>query len=202
MEVAAMRWLGLVFAVVVFGLNPCPAGADVHAIPLPELVGEYQAWDASFRTTTLTLPGVPAEIRGASLRLRGSAEAGVIVCPGPFGPVQHPWVTQFVARMYDDSDYRVWSIENAPQNPPGTFEWTIEFRGWSVFGAPLPSWNFLLDGTAPLEFVARDNNVVLGCGGIMPPPRAWVEEAVLLLDADFAVPAKPLTWGRVKAAYR
>jgi hypothetical protein len=36
----------------------------------------------------------------------------------------------------------------------------------------------------------------------MPPPRAWIEEVVFLLDADFAVPAESATWGRVKAAYR
>lgn len=107
--------LGFAFAVVALGSVPRPVAADVHAIPLPGLVGEYQAWESSAaRTVTLALPGTAAEIRGASLRLRGSAETGRIICSGPFGP----------------------------------------------------------------------------------------EGAVLLLDADFAVPAEPATWGRVKAAYR
>jgi hypothetical protein len=104
--------------------------------------------------------------------------------------------------MYDDLPNRVWSIEDSPFNPAGAFEWTRDFRGWSVFGAPLPTWGFLLDGSAELEFVAADNNVLLGCSGVMPPPKAWVEEAVFLLDADFAVPVQSATWGRVKAAYR
>lgn len=191
------------FAVVASGTVPRPVAADVHAIPLPGLLGEYQAWDPSAaRTVALVLPGTPAEIRGASLHLRGSAETGRIICSGPSGPVEVPWLTQFVAGMYDDSPYRVWSIENSPQNAGGAFEWTLEFRGWSVFGEPLPSWNFLLDGAAPFELVAHDNNVLLGCSGVLPPPRAWIEEAVLLLDADFAVPAMPATWGRLKAAYR
>jgi hypothetical protein len=198
-----MRSLLIAIAVAALGSIPRPAGAEVLAIPLPELVGEYQAWmPSAARTVTLTLPGIPSAIRGAALRVRGSAETGVIVCGGPFGPVESPWVTYFHAGMYDDLPNRAWSIENSPANPAGAFEWTRDFRGWSVFGAPLPTWGFLLDGSAELEFVAADNNVLLGCSGVMPPPKAWVEEAVFLLDADFAVPVQSATWGRVKAAYR
>ncbi len=193
----------IALALLVFGaFVSVPARAEVVEIPLPSLHGEYN-YDtpgSAYRVVTVQLPGAPAVIHGASMRIRGSATTGVIYCDGPV-PNESPWVTNFFARLQAGT-HQYWSIEDAPWNAGGPFAWSTSFDGWSVFGAPLPTWGFLMDGSAQMEFGMMDNNVLLGCWGITPPPKATIEEAVFIIDADFAVPTTGESWGRIKQTYR
>ena len=175
------------------------ARSDVYEIPLPGLLGEYVAQTGSgSRIVEVQLPGIPAVIRGASLRVSGSATAGTLVCDGP---ATMPWITTIDASM-SQATFRAWIIERAPENFGGPYGWTRAFVGWSAFDQPLPTWDLLMDGREPLRFVVMDNNVLLACFPGSAPPKVQVDEAVFVIDADFAVPATPQSWGRIKSGYR
>jgi hypothetical protein len=197
---AAMKLARVVIAVLVVALAHS-AHADVYEIPLPSLLGAYEVPTSNVRTVTVQLPGLPSEIRGASMRVRGSATAGTLMCDGPSGPAPMPWITTFEVGM-SQATFRAWILQRPPENFGGPFAWTRPFEGWSAFGQPLPTWDLLMDGQQALRFAVLDNNVLLGCYPASAPPTVHVDEAVFLIDADFAVPAVPRTWGRLKSSYR
>jgi hypothetical protein len=194
-EAAAMR-VSPAFVAALLLLLAAPAGAAVFEIPLPELAGTYGPDSANGRTAKFHLPGVEALIYSASLRVRGTTEVGIIRCPGG----DYPWVTVTQGEMLAGPD-QFWLSEAA--NPPvaGAFETITPFVFVSIHHLPA-SWTFLADGEGSIGFYgAPIGRVLLDCVDLNPP-SVTVTEATLIFDADFPVPTKVRTWGRVKAAYR
>ena len=80
---------------------------------------------------------------------------------------------------------------------PGRFEWRAQFR-------PSPhttTWSFLMDGEADISLFGAPAGLVGLCWPVSSPPTAVVEEAVLIVDAEYAVPVEATSWGRIKALY-
>jgi hypothetical protein len=198
-----MRSIALLLTLGLFAL-PRTAAAIVVEVPLPELAGTYGELSAGgSRVCTFHLPGLPALVRGVSLHVRGTTEVGVLMCDGQDGIVRpQPWMTEIDGRMTDTPGRDWWAWTNLPVEgaPPvaGGFDWTGAFRSYDG-----GTWGFLNDGEGTMELLGGATAYVLSCTpGSWPPPRVFVEEATLIVDADFAVPAPVTTWGRIKAAYR
>ncbi len=188
-------------AAVMFGLllAPCAARADVIEIPLPELCGAYPYFEwietIYFRSATVHLPAVPTGIRGAQMRVRGTVQVGELECVA-IG--LRPWpmsVDAYLGSGVVDG----WFCGALTPSQSGPYDLTLDFLPGA--GGP-PSWDFLMDGEGPIELDVAPAPY-LDCWHTDPSdvPTATVDEAVFIIDADFAVPTQAGTWGRVKALY-
>ena len=168
-----------------------PARADIYDIPLPDLIGTYPA----VHDVTFHLPGHPAVVRGASLRLVGSTEVGTATCFS--GDL--PWPTEtYTAMVGNDFTY---TAESTNGNVPGPFESIIPFTAFVPAGHTPPTWDFLLDGEG--SFTLYGNPVITTCEITSnPPPSFTITGAWIRVDADIPTPAVPRSWGQLKAAYR
>jgi len=198
MEPAAMRTRPALIAAL-FLLLSAPAGAGTFEVPLPELAGTYPLGGPQGppgRTVTFHLPVIPAVIHGASLRIRGTTEVGIIRCD-PSG--DHPWVTVTEGDMFAGLDQH-WIAE--ARNPPvaGAFETITPFEFLTFSHIP-PNWDFLAGGEGGITLYAGPACTVLDCVDLNPP-SVTVTEATLIFDADIPVPTRARSWGRIKAAYR
>lgn len=172
------------------------AGAAVFEIPLPELAGTY-GLQSDGRTATFHLPGIPVVIHGASLRVRGTTEVGIVRCDPPSG--DHPWVTVTLSEMVAGPD-QYWLSEAT--NPPvaGAFETVTPCVFYSFDHLPA-NWTFLADGEGTIWFRGAPAGGPVTCI-YLNPPSVTVTEATLIFDADIPVPTQVQSWGRIKAAYR
>ena len=178
-------------------LLSAPAGAAVFEIPLPELAGTYGPQSPNARTATFHLPGIPAVIHGASLRVRGTTEVGIVRCDPPSG--DHPWVPSTLGEMVAGPE-QYWLSEAT--NPPvaGAFETVTPFVFLSFDHTPA-NWTFLADGEGTIWFYGALLFELLDCI-YLNPPSVTVTEVTLIFDADIPVPTEVQSWGRIKAAYR
>jgi hypothetical protein len=167
------------------------ARAEIYEVPLPDLVGAYPA----VHDVTFHLPGAPAVVRGASLRLVGSTEVGTATCFN--GDV--PWPTQTYTEMAGN-DF-TYTAESTNGNAPGGFETIIPFTAFVPAGHPAPTWDFLLDGEG--SFTLFGNPAITACELTSnPPPTFTITGAWIRVDADIPTPASSTSWGHVKATYR
>lgn len=173
-----------------------PAHAAVFEVPLPELVGTYGGLQGPYaRVATFHLPGIPAGIVGASLRVRGTTEVGVIQCTNG----DHPWPTRTEGQL-DAGPHDYWISE--AMNPPvaGDFETITPFVYISFSQVPA-NWNFLADGEGMITLYGSPVGTLLDCVDLNMPSLT-VTEATLIFDADMPVPTLRRTWGALKSAYR
>jgi hypothetical protein len=171
------------------------ASAELREIPLPTLLGTYDATTFN-RYASVELTPPPEIIRGVWLRLSGTATVDTLLCNAPGLPDTILLVVAFEANVSEAP--LGWSAAGLMPTASGPFGWTALFQPAGVPG----NWNFLLDGKAEFRLHGYGGDSVPGCTGPGSPPTAIVEEAVLIVDADYPVPALPSSWGRVKAQYR
>jgi hypothetical protein len=157
----------------------------VVEIPLPGLLGTYPPGE---RTVSFKVSAVPSLIHGASLRISGTTEFGILDCDG----VQYPYHTDAAGYMWDTPS-SLWSASNY-MPVAGYFSWTVPFSSWS--GA---TWNFLMDGAGDMLFTAGGQGT--WCS-VLLSPVVTVTEAVLIVDAEFPIAVEQSTWGHIKSLYR
>jgi hypothetical protein len=186
------RIAGLLVTVV---LALSTANAEVLEIPLPGLLGVYPLDEQNAtRTVEFELPQAPLVVNGAWFRISGTTGVGTTTCDG--GGL-YPWPMDVSAFMADTVSAHVWIAWALMPEEPGPFAWTAEFR-------PIPStatWEFLLDGEAEISLFGAPTALVGLCWPVSAPPTANVEEAVLIVDAEFPVGLEATSWGRIKALY-
>jgi hypothetical protein len=102
------------------------------------------------------------------------------------------------AYLEDDSTGDHWYAPGAMPNVSGSFEWETVLQTRPTY--PPATWALLLDGEADIKLDGGAAFTV--CTPTAFLPTAQVDEAILYLDADFIVPAKMETWGKLKAFYR
>ena len=195
-----IRSLGIALFALAFGA--ASAGAVVVEIPLPALHGTYGPWSVgNFRTVAFALPQPPSVVRAVSLRLRGSTQVGRISCD--FGtPAERDWHSTFASEMIDSAPGAGWTTGYCPAVPSGgEFECTLAYDGYFFPPYSPPTWAFLADGQGELTLVLADQNALM-CAELTEFPIGVIEEATLIVDMDFAVPALPRSWGQIKVAYR
>ena len=180
-------------------LVPAVAGATVFVIPLTQQVGLTTCGaGCEYMTLPFHLPGLPAVIHGATLRVTGTSTGGELMCDGSQGPTPTPWDNTIDGEM----------AANAPdfwdafvQNLSGPFDLSIPFAAGNITGYPPVNWDFLADGAAEVTFYAGPSATVLGCYPVTTP-TVTVTGVWILLDADIPVAARGASWGSVKAIYR
>jgi len=190
---------------LLLGLVALPriAVAVVIEIPLPELAGTYgEDPREGAHVATFHLPGPPAVVHAVSVRVRGTAEVGVLMCLNDDGSVRSiPWRAYLWGETVDTPVRDWWFVafEASGSEPPatGAFDWT----GILQAGASA-TWAFLDDGAGTIELSAENAWDIPCWPGTTPPPRILMESVTVTVDADFAVPAPVTSWGRIKAAYR
>ena len=160
-------------------------------VALPELVGAYPAIHA----VTFHLPGTPAVVRGASLRLVGTTEVGTATCfSGDF-----PWPTETYTEMVGN-DF-TYTAEGTNGNISGPFDIVIPFTAFVPAGHQPPTWDFLLDGEG--SFTLYGKPIITVCEVTSePPPTFTITGAWIRVDADIPTPAAATSWGAIKATYR
>lgn len=186
-------------SVVIFSLLLCatPAASEIIEIPVPNLLGSY-AGEGDSRTTTVVLPMQPTAINSVSLRIGGTALLGEVMCEQAGVMAPSDWPMDFSAHF--DAGEGSWVAgPRVPHDASGSFTDTRAFFSIPSVG---PTWAFLADGNAEVEFQGAAALLVGLCFEVVTYPSAVLDEAVLIIDADFPVPVATSTWGRIKALYR
>jgi hypothetical protein len=174
-------------------LVPAPGQAGIVEVPLAELQGVYSidVGGVRERATTVELPSRPTAVHSVSFRLSGISNPGITCCY--FGAFEcHPSGLSLGANMFESyEDY--WMANGMTPEVAGAFEWTEKF----LYGQ---TWDFLLDGDAPVTLQAGSVGIPECYHKVFP--TVAVTGAALIVDADFPVPVRVDTWGRIKASYR
>jgi hypothetical protein len=180
----------------------CTVQAEIVEIPLVNLHGAYHVYfnqpqgDATTRISSFQLDQLPTEVRGAWIRISGITVVGEQDCLPELGegPFPYPFVFNFL--MKDSTTGEWWSGGGLTSYESGPYEITVELN--ALFGA---SWEFLKENGRGEVRAEGGWGFVLMCWGVVGP-SASVEQAVLIIDADFPVPVENTTWGRIKEIYK
>jgi len=172
-----------------------PTHGEIVEIPLAEVCGPYPFGAASERTASFELDRPPIIVHGAWIRLSGFAHVGSFTCEDS-GP--YPFLLHFVASMTDSATGGEWGTSVVTPEETGPFELTAGFEPTPPVGT---TWEFVADGSAELMLWGGPLLLVTVCWPITYPD-AVVDQATLLLDAEFATPVESNTWGRIKALFR
>jgi hypothetical protein len=189
-----MRKIGLVIVLVMFSGAQVAAGTVVE-VPLPDLAGRYFIYEVYQRDCVFSLAVVPEVVHGAWLRLVGTATLRLTdCCLYPFEPYLEPFI--FEGRMADTMTGGAWGC-GLGRFESGAFDLTVPFAAWA--GA---SWGFLLDdGVGEVQLAGDGCPKVDSCWPVTECSEAYVEQAFLVLDAEFPIPVEESTWGRIKALF-
>jgi hypothetical protein len=105
---------------------------------------------------------------------------------------------ELYADMADPTTGGTWHAGDSTPEVAGEFQILEPFTPRCCDPA---SWDFLLDGQGDISLRGVPLGLVDLCQPISAPPEATVNEAVLVLDAEFPVPTDATTWGRIKGLY-
>jgi hypothetical protein len=188
-----MRKIGFVVALAILFTSQL-AAATVVEIPLPDLGGRYFLYETYQRSCLFSLPGHPAIIHSASLRLVGTATIRMTWC-AIYPSEPYAELFGFGATMPDATTGGAWGA-GLSRAESGAFDLMVPFAPYS--GA---SWGFLDDGTGEVTLSGGGCPILDSCWPVTECSEANVEQAFLVLDAEFPIPVEQSTWGRVKALF-
>jgi hypothetical protein len=175
----------------------CVVGWAVGAvveIPLPDLAGRYYLYDVFQRTCAFELSQPPTVVHSASLRLVGTATVRMAWCG--FGSMEpYPEAFRLFATMPDSETGGAWG-SSLWTTDSGAFDVSLLFEPRS--GA---TWAFLEDATGEVSVNSMGCPVLDSCWPVTLCSEAFIEQAFLVLDAEFPVPVDESTWGRIKALF-
>ena len=166
------------------------AGASVIEVPLTTLHGNYPAT----RLQGFQLEQAPSVINSVSIRVTGVQTPGSITCEsgGPFS-----WPMAFTVSMSDEPN-GYWIAGVTPDFDAVSFSQTTQFQATN----PGTTWSFLIDGAAEVTIDGWPAGLIGSCYIDPAPPTGVINEAVLIIDAEYAIKTEPSTWGKIKALYR
>jgi hypothetical protein len=176
------------------------AGADVISIPLPELVGTYQALEGVLpdqgvfdRVTTLVLPPELTAIEQLQLVVSGTWHVGEQLCYMGEGPQLLPWSVA-LSMLLTIPEGPLEFIAASVRPDDGEFvDLTDEFSSWGgleidqLLGATIEAYLFV------------DGGIIGVCG---VTEDSWGEVTEVHLEITGTVPVESSTWGAVKSLYR
>jgi hypothetical protein len=175
-------------------------GAEKRVIPLPELHGMYSTAGITERMYEFQLDTIPSTVYNVWLRLSGIQYAGSWCLDGWCGP----WGFAFAASIPDSSNGGLWAANDLIN------AWCV-CQGYSEpFSIDIP---FIASNGATWELL-RSGVGTIGLNGEPGPwnhcyecyawfePSANVEYAALVIEGDFIVATRTLTWGGIKSLFR
>ncbi len=169
------------------------AQAEIIEIPIPEFTGPFA--EDTFGDHSSFFPFIydPADIVSVSIRLTGSAEAGIATCSGDSGP----WPIEVISHIGNYSGDEFWMASPGQFLEDGSFDLIMVFGN---FPSRPDTWNLLDDG-ANIGFYVAPAAMVGICAGVIEP-TIEIEEFVLVFDMAAVVPVEQTTWDSIKAQYR
>jgi hypothetical protein len=167
------------------------AAATVVEVPLAELSGRYYDTETYQRTAPFHLLPIPVAVHSASLRLVGTLTIRLTYCD--FDPFPQMFV--FEANLPDPTTGGTWGA-GLISDANGSFDQSIVFSTRS--GA---SWEGLETGIGEVILSGTGCPVVDGCWPLTLCSEAFVDQAYLVVDAEFPIPVGEATWGRIKALF-
>ncbi len=181
-------------ATVMLFLTVSFAVATVVEVPLPELAGRYFLYETYQRSSSFELSRPPEIVHSGSLRLVGAFTVRQTWC-AIYPSERYPEPFRFEASMPDPSTGGAWgSGLNSTESV--AFDLTIPFDAYSD-----ASWGFLEDATGEIILAGHGCPILDSCWPVTECSEAFVEQAYLVLDAEFPVPVDESTWGRIKALF-
>jgi hypothetical protein len=192
-----MRQLSLF--IILFSLVSAEAlASEIIEVPLPELRGIYSN-EISGRIAEFQLERAPDTVFNVSIYLSGTVSVGEYWCLTGFGTEgPFPYPIEFVGSIRDTVNAGPWLADELTPEVTGQFELAIPFR--ELYGRPV-TWEFLESGRSSVELHGWGPMLLAICSASMDPD-ATVEEAKLIIEADFPVSSRLSTWGRIKALFR
>ena len=187
----------VLFTAMVVAASATAGHCEIKEIPLPELTGEYLievTFESTSRSVVFELDPKPTLIRSVSLRIGGLSIVGEAGCFPEMGPGPFPWSYAFGGYLRDPNSDSWFFSSFITALESGPFDLSDPFR-------PLSSstWDFLIRGPGRIQLVGTAGFVSMCWGEV--PPTATVQEAILVIDADFAVPVHNRTWGSIKSLF-
>jgi hypothetical protein len=170
------------------------ASSTIVEVPLPELTGRYFTDEVYQRNCTFVLSAPPTVVHSAALRLIGTSTIRLAYCDNDMFTFSIP--VQFLGRMLDETTGGEWDA-NTIRSEDGAFNVTVPFVPFAQ-----ASWAFLQqNGTAQINLLGYGTPDIDSCWPLTLWSEAFVEQAVLIIDAEFPIPIEQSTWGRVKALF-
>ncbi|MGD1047302.1 MAG: hypothetical protein ABR899_00955 [Candidatus Krumholzibacteriaceae bacterium] len=182
------------------------AAAEIVEIPLPGLIGTYGSESPlpmsgcyTTRSASFQLDRMPKTVYAVWIRISGTAVAGQTYCD--FSGWPPPGIQlegmAFSANMLDSLNSSGWNADCATAGESSTFEYKVQFYPHS--GA---TWEYLESGRGDVNlYGAGYSNPFVECYPVTCAV-ATVTEAVLVIEADFAISTHDESWGAIKSLYR
>ncbi len=188
------------------GFAAIDAAAETLEIPLPGLTGTYglenpQPLSGCYttRSASFQLDRTADTVYSVWIRISGTAVAGQTYCDFSGWPppgIQLEGMV-FMAGMFDSLNSSGWNAFCATPDEDGAFECQVQF--YSHTGA---TWEYIESGRGDVDlYGAGYNNPFVECYAVTCAV-ATVTEAVLVIEADFAVSTDEISWGAIKSLYR
>jgi hypothetical protein len=175
-------------------------GAEKRAIPLPELCGLYSTTTITERTSQFRLDTIPSTVHNVWLRLSGIQYAGSWCLDGWCGP----WGFAFAAAIPDSSSGGCWEGDDEIYAYCVCQDYSEPFSIEVLFEASDgATWEFLRSGMGRIDLNGEPGpwNHCFDCWAWFEP-SARVEYAALVIEGDFNVATRRLTWGRIKSLFQ
>jgi hypothetical protein len=175
-------------------------GAERKEVLLPELHGLYSTATITERVSEFQLDTIPSTVYNVWLKLSGIQYAGSWCFDGWCAP----WPFAFAASIPDSSNGGIWganaeiSTNCVCQDYSEPFSIEIPFVASN--GA---TWELLRSGTGTIALNGKPGPW-WHCFDCYPwfEPSAEVEYAALVIEGDFIVATRTLTWGSIKSLFR
>lgn len=173
-------------------------GADTVYVQLPTLDGLYSVGGVHSRSATFQLERTPLTIYHVWIHIAGTVTVGQSMCAkDPGGPVEGPlpWQEDFEAYIHETGTQEWWGAGELTPDVSGGFEMTDLFtNGFQG------SWEFLKTGPGTVTLFGTPRNAIDACYSLVDP-YATVNEASVIIEADFQVAVEPVTWGSIKGLF-
>ncbi len=178
--------------------------SETVEIPLPDLIGTYGSEDPlsecyTMRSAHFLFDRIPDTIYAVWIRISGTVVAGQTYCD--FSGWPPPGIQMegmcFTVNMYDSLSSATLGAGYSTPNENSAFECQLSFYPVSE-----ATWEYLEAGRGDVRLSGSGYcNPFVECYAITCAV-AIVSEAVLVVEADFAVSTENESWGVIKSLYR
>jgi len=194
-----------IVAIISLSFNSSTADTETLEIALPDLIGLYSTDGVTSRADTFQLNKSPTTVNNVWIRLTGVHQLSMYCCED--GASCGPWhviidavipdiltPADWLARGYAPWDY------SSPLPYPLPYDFEDHIISFVTYNGA--TWDFLteLQGTIRLNcepyYTSNPH-----CLFPYPDPYLEITEAVLVIEGEFSVAVKELSWGTIKALY-
>jgi hypothetical protein len=177
------------------------SAAEIVEIQLPALAGTYGSESmpcGGHRSASFQLDRLPDTIYGVWIRMSGTVVVGQEYCdfsgwPPPYTEAEG---MLFNPAMKDSLHSAGWGVFFTTPDESSAFEYQVQFLPGS--GA---TWEYLESGRGDVSVYSGAGSPFVECR-MLVCPVATINQAVLVIEADFPIATGESSWGAIKSLYR